>query len=125
MFPTSVLAIGSALCVVVLFAAFRAILGGGDGSSAIFASATRLDLSNQGLVQLPPDIFEKTELSHLDISHNKLTSLPSEIGHLATLTNLNCAGNQLASLPSQIGTLTALQLFGLKVNTTSNTSPNV
>ena len=122
-FPASVLAIGTALCALVLFAAFRVIVGGGSNGSALFASATKLDLSNQGLVQLPLELFEKTELSHLDISHNELTSLPAEIGHLTKLTTFNCAGNRLARLPRQVGDLTALELFGLKVKVNSFPDP--
>lgn len=114
-FSTSVLALGGALCIGGLWAALRVLFGGGLGHIAFFADATRLDLSHKGLSQLPPELFEKTELGHLDISHNQLTSLPPEIGRLTKLTNLNCAGNQLASLPSEIGALTALQLLGLKV----------
>jgi hypothetical protein len=113
--PTSVLALGGALCIGGVWVALRVIVGGGIASSAFFAAATRLDLSHKGLQQLPLDLFDQTELSHLDISHNQLTSLPPEIGRLVQLTNLNCAGNQLASLPSEIGALTALQLLGLKV----------
>ena len=44
--------------------------------------ATTLDLSNQQLASLPPELFTLTDLTELDLTCNKLTELPKEIGRL-------------------------------------------
>jgi Leucine-rich repeat (LRR) protein len=36
----------------------------------------RLDLSHQGLSELPEDVFKLSELEELDASYNSITSIP-------------------------------------------------
>jgi Leucine-rich repeat (LRR) protein len=56
-----------------------------------------LDLSNLGLTELPPLVFEDPSiLRHLYCGHNQLTSLPQLP---STLVSLYCMGNQLTHLP--------------------------
>jgi internalin A len=56
---------------------------------------------------LPPEIGN-ISLSVLDLRDNDLLSLPPEIGNLDTLQMLNLSGNKLSSLPPEIGNLTRL-----------------
>src|SRR5689334_13431020 len=63
--------------------------------------ATELDLSEMGLSQLPPEIWQLTHLERLNLSRNELTELPPEIGELTNLQSLDLASNQLTSLPSE------------------------
>ncbi|MCZ6651887.1 MAG: leucine-rich repeat domain-containing protein [Planctomycetota bacterium] len=69
---------------------------------------TKLDLSDEGIEELPPEIGQLTNLTKLDIGGNKLTSLPPELGQLTQLTELNLSNNLLATLPPEIGKLTQL-----------------
>jgi Leucine-rich repeat (LRR) protein len=41
-----------------------------------------LDLSNQGLTEIPVEICQLTNLTQLHLSGNNLNTLPSEIGQL-------------------------------------------
>lgn len=61
-----------------------------------------LDLSENQLTSLPPEICELTNLIKLNLSGNQLTSLPPEIGKLSKLTELYLDGNPLVSPPLEI-----------------------
>jgi hypothetical protein len=63
------------------------------------AAADRVDLSNCELSQLPPELFELTNLVELSLAGNQLTQLPAEIGRLSSLQRLVLAGNWLERLP--------------------------
>ena len=52
----------------------------------------------------------------LNISNNKLTTLPPEIGNLINLQVINCSGNNLTTLPPEIGNLINLQNFECSYN---------
>ncbi|MFH1524746.1 MAG: leucine-rich repeat domain-containing protein [Chloroflexota bacterium] len=69
---------------------------------------TQLDLSDNHLSFLPPEIAQLTNLTALDISGNQLTSLPTEIFQLTNLTELRLGKNPLTSLPPEITHLTDL-----------------
>jgi Leucine-rich repeat (LRR) protein len=65
-----------------------------------------LDLSNLGLTELPPLVFEDpSTLRHLYCYDNQLTSLPQLP---STLVSLYCMGNQLTHLPPLPPTLVEL-----------------
>ena len=68
-----------------------------------------LDLSDNALSALPPEIWNLTTLQLLYLSNNQLSELPPEIGNLALLQRLSLSGNQLSELPPEIGHLTALR----------------
>jgi len=77
---------------------------------------TTLDLSNQGITKLPPEIGQLQALQKLHLSHNHLSQLPSEIGQLQTLEQLDLWNNQLNQLPPEIGQLQTLQALYLYNN---------
>ena len=56
-----------------------------------------------------------TNLKRLDLDDNQLTSLPPEIGQLTNLHQLDLYNNQLTSLPAEIGQLTNLRELSLGV----------
>ena len=68
---------------------------------------TQLNLYDNKLTSLPPEIGNLTNLTYLGLPHNKLGSLPPEIGRLTQLTNLPLYGNEyeLTSLPLGIDRL--------------------
>ncbi|NJO50334.1 MAG: GTP-binding protein, partial [Leptolyngbyaceae cyanobacterium RM2_2_4] len=74
---------------------------------------TELDLSGQGLTELPGAIIQLTHLKKLDLSHNQISEVPAAIAHLTTLTELNLSGNQITQISeaiTQLINLTALDL---------------
>jgi leucine-rich repeat protein SHOC2 len=72
---------------------------------------TKLDLSRQGLTELPDSIGDLDSLLELDLSNNQLTRLPDSIGNLPRLTVLNLRANCLNELPETIGNLTKLEVL--------------
>jgi Leucine-rich repeat (LRR) protein len=72
---------------------------------------TSLDLSQQELRVLPPEIACFSQLNKLDLSHNYLSELPEEIGQLRELEELKVNDNVLLSLPVTIGQLKSLSDF--------------
>lgn len=98
-----------------------------------------LDLFNENLTNLPPDIGKLTELEHLiacdnrieelpseffnlqnlksvDLENNLLTELSPDIMKLQNLERLYLANNNLSSLPIEIGELKKLQDMTLQGN---------
>ncbi len=80
------------------------------------SKATALDLSNGGITELPPKLFQLTSLTTLNLSQNCLAVLPSGICQLTNLTALYLGGNQLTKLPPEICQLTKLVRLSLSGN---------
>ncbi len=76
----------------------------------------KLDLGNNRIAELPPEIGGLTNLKELRLAKNELTKVPPEIGNLKALENLFLKGNRLATVPPEIGNLTNLRLLGLSAN---------
>ena len=53
-----------------------------------------LDLSNQGLTEIPVEIFQLTNLTQLRVGYNQIKVIPTEIGNLINLTLLNLSQNK-------------------------------
>ena len=79
-----------------------------------------LDLREQSLMTLPPEITRLTSLITLDLTYNHLTTLPLEIFMLTNLTMLVLKSNQLSVLPSEIRNLTNLMTLDLSNNHLTN-----
>lgn len=78
--------------------------------------ATRLNLSNRKLSELPPEIGQLSELQVLWLNGNRFEQLPPEIGQLRNLRRLRLHKNHLAALPPEIGQLTELRDLTLYSN---------
>ena len=68
-----------------------------------------LDLSQQGLTELPPELGQLHTLRTLYLYNNQLRYLPPGIGQLSALQELVIGTNQLRWLPSEIAQLTVLR----------------
>lgn len=76
-----------------------------------------LDLSNQGLSNIPMDVFSQTSLEELNVSGNSLTgAIQSQIGQLKNLKVLNTSNNQMTGVPAEVGQLTKLEVLDLSNN---------
>ena len=53
-----------------------------------------LDLSNQCLTEIPPEVFQLTNLKKLCLSYSQIEVIPSAISQLTNLTELHLFGNQ-------------------------------
>lgn len=85
-------------------------------ASAAKTRASTLDLSNQRLTALPPEIGSLVHLKALNLSFNELNALPLEISHLVSLNALNLSGNQLERLPLGITMIPNLYELDLSYN---------
>lgn len=61
-----------------------------------------IDLSENQITDLPPEIGDLADLEVLQIDRNPLTSLPDEIGNLSKMTRLHIRITNLESLPDTI-----------------------
>lgn len=52
-----------------------------------------LNISGQGLFDLPPEIQQLKNLQVLDLSNNQLSTFPKEIANISSLRSLKLAGN--------------------------------
>lgn len=76
-----------------------------------------LDLSHQGLKQIPSHVFGQTNLESLNVSNNQLTgSIQAEIRQLKNLKTLNASNNQMTGVPAEIGQLSHLEILDLSNN---------
>lgn len=78
---------------------------------------TKLDLSNQGLTQVPGSTFNNTNLEELDLSHNALSgALQAEVRHLQNLRVLDLSNNNFTGVPAEVGQLQKLERLDLSNN---------
>jgi internalin A len=82
-----------------------------------------LDLSGQGMTELPPALRQLRQLKRLKLGYdrkkhrrNYLTALPDWLGQLTNLQSLDLSRNKLADLPEWLGQLTNLQSLNLGHN---------
>ncbi|XP_045170884.2 protein lap4-like [Mercenaria mercenaria] len=78
---------------------------------------TEMDLSSIGMQACPERLgFIGHQLTCLNLSDNKLTELPPEIGCLRGLQVLSLQQNKLTTLPETVGSLTELAYFDISRN---------
>ena len=74
-----------------------------------------LDLEDQGLTQIPKEVFLFPNLKGLNLKYNDLTSIPDSIHLLKNLKVLSFAFNSIDfipnSIPNSIASLTNLEYF--------------
>ena len=86
---------------------------------------TELYLSQNILNDLRPELFQLTNLIELHLSDNQMNELPPEICQLINLKELHLGSNLLTELPSEIFFLTDLTVLNLNNNQISELSPEI
>ncbi len=100
----------------ILFFLIIAIILTSCGAVSPMASDVKLDLSRNGLTQIPVEVFENKELKVLKLFGNQLDSVSSRIGELVNLEELYIGKNNLSTLPKEIGQLKNLKILSLQYN---------
>ncbi|CAH0375508.1 unnamed protein product [Pelagomonas calceolata] len=77
---------------------------------------THLDVSDNSITRLVPDIGGLASLEKLDVSGNQLRSLPKELEELEELTWFACARNRIGWFPGNVYRLEQLQYWDLSQN---------
>jgi Leucine-rich repeat (LRR) protein len=75
-----------------------------------------LDLSNNGLSEIPKEIGQLQNLQRLYLGYNKLSEIPKEIRQLQNLQRLYLSYNKLSEIPKEIGQLQHLHTLYLNNN---------
>jgi len=78
--------------------------------------ASKLDLSNKGLTEIPEEIFKCKNLKKLNLSHNQIKDIPREFGRLKYLKSLDLSHNEISNLWSKFFDLTNLEVLILNHN---------
>ena len=73
-----------------------------EAASAAADTATQLDLSGQGLRELPESVRKLKRLQHLDLHDNQLATLPAWLGELRELRVVLLHHNKLKALPKSL-----------------------
>jgi len=73
---------------------------------------TRLNLYNNSLTRLSPEVARLQRLTYLEVSANKLRELPPQLGDIPALTVLQANNNLLNEIPWELGRLFKLQSIG-------------
>ena len=74
-----------------------------------FDSITRIDISNEGLTEVPSQIKYVKNLKNLYLDSNSISELPSELFQLSQLEILYLGDNNISIIPNEIGNLTNLK----------------
>lgn len=90
---------------------------GSTQTDAVEESGAVVDLSGQGLREVPDDILRRGDVTSLDLSDNELDgALPAEIRHMRSLEVLDASGNLMTGVPAEIGQLSELRILDLSDN---------
>ena len=83
-----------------------------------FVNLVSLELSNNGMTYLSPEIMRLSQLRTLTARNNFLDkeSLPKELSELQGLQALNLSGNQFSEFPPQLTKLTNLKCLYMGAN---------
>jgi small GTP-binding protein len=77
---------------------------------------TELDLRDQGLTELPPEIGQLTQLRSLSLRENRLIALSSDVHKLTRLQSIDLRKNRFVDFPLEVCHLTQLRDLDLKFN---------
>lgn len=88
-------------------------------------AVVKLDLQNNGMKKLPPEIGRFRNLQYLNVSRNQLSELPREISNLTRLQVLNASGNQIDILPPELSRLQSLKQLNLATNLLKKLPPEI
>jgi Leucine-rich repeat (LRR) protein len=80
-----------------------------------FANLMKLNVSNNFIFELPPQLFLITSVTMLDVSNNCISTLNDSINLLSLLVQLHIQDNQIKVLPFSVGMLSNLNVFSLDV----------
>ena len=67
-----------------------------------FSKILSINLANNDLTSLPPEVREWKSVTSIDLCNNQLTSLPAEVGEWKSATSIDLRNNQLTSLPAEV-----------------------
>jgi small GTP-binding protein len=84
-----------------------------------------LNLREQLITALPPEIGQLTKIEILRLDNNHLTALPSEIIQLTKLTQLDLSGNQFTALPPELFQMRNLTTLDLSRNKLTALPPEI
>jgi hypothetical protein len=77
----------------------------------------RLQLTNNQLTDIPPELSDMSGLLYLHLENNQLTSIPPELGNLTELETLHLENNELTGLiPARLSDLSRLHTLDLSNN---------
>lgn len=91
-----------------------------EAASAAANTATQLDLSGQGLRELPESVRKLKKLQRLDVHDNKLVSLPAWLSELRDLQVVILHHNQLTALPKKLCSAPQLRELDVSHNALSD-----
>ncbi|MXV17723.1 leucine-rich repeat domain-containing protein [Hufsiella ginkgonis] len=94
----------------------KLILANKDHRMKINFSASKLDLSNQNLKEVPAIVFKYKNLKKLNLSNNQIQVLPKELAKCKRLTNLDLSDNFLKTLYAKHFDLIHLEVLILNNN---------
>ena len=89
------------------------------------AALKQLNLDNNGLAYLPPEVTDLPQLEYLSLNRNRLRTLPREIGNLKSLIGLHVYANFIDTLPPTLGDLPSLRYLTLSFNFLRSIPPDV
>lgn len=75
-----------------------------------------LNLTHNGLTDIPQCIMEFKELRTLSVAENMLTTIPENIGDLTLLQNLDLYDNEITTLPASMSELNNLRTLNIAKN---------
>lgn len=86
-----------------------------------------IELVDNQITNIPPEIFNLPCLEHLALMHNKITEVPQQVYNAKKLKKLNLSFNLIKSIPPLPPTLTELHVAGNQIEdiTTTISSSNV
>lgn len=85
--------------------------------------ASKIDLSNQNLKEIPKYVITNRNLKELNISGNNFTELPKELFSLRHLKKLDISNNKISTIYADIAKLQKLEVLNLN-NNLLKTLPN-